>query len=316
MVLGILYTKIALLSPRIEVLLRKLYWYNVKWLKRFNPFANNGIVETQAKTCEFDEVIDCIRKMGVGEGALLVVHSSYDALATTGLSPKEIVEKLIELVGDTGTLAMPVIRHYIEEPGPTEMLHADLGKIVCRYDVKRTVVSSGLLPMYLKKRSDAMISHHPLNPLCAVGPLAKEMMEHNLDGESPAPHGPNSSWKFCYDHNAIVLWLGVDSEHYNTMIHVSDEAMGNWPWSDEEWYDKRKFILVDEEKNESEITVKERKQKWGLLHLAEKNLNRDLVKNNIVRKDLVGGQIMVCMEKAKDFVDFLQNHPHKGYPYY
>ena len=316
MSLGEIYTRIALLSPRVEVLLRKLYWYNVKWLKRFNPFTHNGIVETQAKTCEFDEVLDCIRKMGVGEGALLVVHSSYDALASTGLSPKEIVEKLIELVGETGTLAMPVIRHYKDEPEPTEMLHADLKSIVCRYDVKRTVVSSGLLPTFLKKRSDAVISHHPLNPLCAVGPLAKEMMAHNLDGESPAPHGPNSSWKFCYDHDAIVLWLGVDSEHYNTMIHVSDEAMGNWPWSDEEWYDKRRFILVDEEKNEREITVKERKQKWGLLHLAEKNLNRDLVKNTIVRKEIVGGQIMVCMEKAKDFVDFLQNHPHKGYPYY
>jgi len=316
MSIGSLYTKVALLSPRIEVLLRQIYWHNVKWLKKANPFSSNGISNPKAVTCDFDDVLNCLRDMGVGEGTLLIVHSSYDALASTGLSPKEINEKLLGLVGSTGTLAMPVIRHYKEEPPVIEKLKSKMDNIVCRYDVKRTVVSSGLLPTYLKKRPDAVISHHPLNPLCAVGPLAKEMMAKNLEGDCPAPHGPNSSWKFCYDHDAIVVWLGVDSEHYNTMIHVSDEAMNNWPWSDDEWFDKRKFIVVDEEKNEKEITVKERKQKWGLLHLAEKNLNRDLMKNKIVRKEIVDNQIMVCMEKARAFVDFLQSHPHKGYPYY
>lgn len=316
MVLGSLYNRLALTSPYVEVLLRQLYWHNVKWLRRFNPYSSQTSVSIAPKTCEFDDVITCLQEMGVGKGCLLIVHSSFDSLASTGLNQNEMIDKLLELVGENGTLAMPVIRYYKEEPPVQDRLKTDYEKIVCEYDVKRTIVSSGLLPTYLKKRKDAVISHHPLNPMCAIGPLAKEMMEHNLDGDCPSPHGPHSSWKYCYDHNAIVVWLGVDSEHYNTMIHVSDEAFNDWPWNNEEWYEKRHFIIIDEEKNKKEIVVKERKQKWGLLHLAEKNLNRDLLKNNIVKKRIVGDQIMVCMESAHDFVDFLHNHPHKGYPYY
>jgi len=316
MIIGSLYNKLALLSPRIEILLRQIYWKNVEILQRFNPFSAPSSVLHSQKSCDFEDVIRCLKDMGVKEGSLLIVHSSFDALASTGLNQNEIIDKLLELVGKEGTLAMPVIRHYKEEPPVTQLLKTNYEKLVCTYNVKRTLVSSGFLPAYLMKRKEAVISHHPLNPLCAIGPLAHSMMEHNLEGDCPAPHGPNSSWKFCYDHDAIVVWIGVDSEHYNTMIHVSDEAMGNWPWTDDEWFDKRKFILIDEEKNESEIVVKERKQKWGLLHLAEKNLNKDLKKNKIIRKEMVDNQIIVCMEKAREFVDFLQNHPHKGYPYY
>lgn len=311
-----LYNKLTTSSPIIEVWLRQLYWRNIKFLHRFNPFSNSDSLEQLPKVCEFEDIITCLRELGVREGSLLVVHSSYDALSSTGVGPKQMVEQLLDLVGPQGTLAMPVIRYYKEEPEDMLALKTNYEDIICTYDVKRTIVSSGLLPTFLMKRGDAVISHHPLNPLCAVGPLAKDMMAHNLDGDCPSPHGPNSSWKFCYDHNAIIVWLGVDSEHYNTMIHVSDEAFGNWRWSDNKWYDRRKFILIDEDKNKKQIEVKDRKQKWGLLHLAEKNLNRDLMKNNIVHKKLLGGQIMVCMERAKDFVDYLQNHPHKGYPYY
>ena len=35
--LGCIYNKVALLSPRMEVALRKLYWYNINRLGKFNP---------------------------------------------------------------------------------------------------------------------------------------------------------------------------------------------------------------------------------------------------------------------------------------
>ena len=146
MIIGSLYNKLALLSPRIEILLRQIYWKNVEILQRFNPFSAPSSVLHSQKSCDFEDVIRCLKDMGVKEGSLLIVHSSFDALASTGLNQNEIIDKLLELVGKEGTLAMPVIRHYKEEPPVTQLLKTNYEKLVCTYNVKRTLVSSGFLP--------------------------------------------------------------------------------------------------------------------------------------------------------------------------
>ena len=160
-----------------------------------------------------------------------------------------------------------------------------------------------------------IVSHHPLNPLVAIGPLAKEMMLHNLDGEKPSPHGPNSCWKYCYDHDAFVIGLGVDLDHYNTISHINEEAFGNWKWTDEQWYRDRRFCIIDEAGNKELVTVHERKPEWGMLRFAEINANRDRNKSGLIHRTTVDG-IALCVEKARDYVDYLQSNNKNGIFYY
>lgn len=72
--------------------------------------------KTVQKHIDFTRVVDWLKANGVGEGSLLIVHSTYESLEATGLEPDAIVENLLELVGKTGTLAMPAIRKYKGEP--------------------------------------------------------------------------------------------------------------------------------------------------------------------------------------------------------
>lgn len=315
MVLGSLYKIIALTSPRMEVMLRKLYWNNVDRLGKFNP---HRVLKPDAPTkhVDFKKVIDWLRANGVGEGSLLVVHSSYAALECTGIEAKQIIEELLSLVGSTGTLAMPAIRKYKEEPQGGDLLKVDTDELICTYNVKKTVVQSGMLPFTMLRRKDSVVSHHPFNPLVAIGPLAKPMMEHNLDGDAPSPHGPNSCWKFCYDNNAFVIGLGVDLDHYNTISHTNEEAFGNWKWSDEEWYRKRKFVVIDEEGNKQVVMVKERKPEWGMLRFAELHANRDRNATGLIKRTTIDNEIIVCIEKARDYVDYLQKNNKKRKFYY
>lgn len=310
-----LYSRIALLSPRIEVMLRKLYWMNVKHLKKYNPYK--AVNHRQSfKRVDFDKIINWLRTQGVGEGALLLVHSSYSALECTGLSEEQIIDELLALVGANGTLVMPVIRRYKGEPQGKDLLKYNTNNLICTYDVKKTTVQSGILPFTMLRRNDSVVSHHPFNPLVAIGPLAGPMMEHNIDGEAPSPHGPNSCWKFCYDHNAFIVGLGVDLAHYNTITHINEEAFGNWKWSDEEWYDRRKFIIVDENARQSNVIVKVRKPQWGMLRYAEINANKDINESGLIRRTRIDGEIVVCLEKAKEYVDYLQDNNKKGKYYY
>lgn len=313
-----IYEQIALCSPRIETALRKLYWNNIKLLRRVNPY-NGSAAPISLNSCihvDFNEVINWYKLKGIESGDLLIVHSSLEGLSATGLKPDGIIDKLLDLVGSTGTLVMPVIRHYKEDPPVVDLLKTDLEKIACTYDVKRTPVVSGFLPFRLMRRKEAVISHHPYNPLCAIGPLAKAMMEHNLDGEYPSPHGANSAWRFAYDHGAKVVSLGVDIEHHNTIVHVADESFGDWKWSDEEWYDRRKFTIIDENKNVIEKTVSVRKQKWGLLYFIDIRLNRDLKKLGIMQVDKIGGEVEVGYVDVQRLIPYLRSRKDEGYPYY
>lgn len=310
-----LYTRIALISPFFEVLLRRLYWTNQQRFKQYNP---NKSAKANNVTCwvKFDRVVKWIKEQGITKGDLLIVHSSYAALECTGISPEAVVEELLSIVGPTGTLCMPVIRKFKGSPNPEELLTKDVSDLVCTYDVENTKITSGLLPYFLMKKPGSEVSLFPLNPMCAVGPLAKEMMEHNLDGDYPSPHGKNSSWKFCLDNNAKVLFLGTDLEHHNTMTHVAEEAFDGWYWPDDEWYRVRKFNIIDRAGNKQYKEVYERKPKWGMLHYAEINVNHDLKKDGIVKTDLIDGVIPMGYEDANTFVNYLRSKNKKGYPYF
>lgn len=311
-----IYSRIAYISPNLEVKLRQFYWNNHTKLAKFNPNISSIKGEKKLKNkIEFDDVLLQLRNWGVGEGSLLIVHSSYEAIKNTGLTPTEIINKLLELVGKTGTLVMPVIRYYKNEPKSFKKIDFNFNELECVYNIRNTPVSSGILPSILMRISGAEISKHPLNPLCAVGPLAKEMMFGNIDGELPSPHGPKSSWKFCLDNNAKICGLGVSLRHYNTMSHVAEEAFNNWYWSDEEWYNQRRFIIESTNEVPIRITVKERKHKWGMLHLAEFNRYRDLLNNNII-KTTSFGSVILEIEDSQSLISFLKSKNSKGYPYF
>ena len=310
-----LYSKVVLLSPRIETFFRRFYWKHVRTFRKYKPATHaDGKIATSKDKLDFEEVISYLKQKGVGDGSLLIVHSSYEALESTGLSPDEIINGLLNLVGRTGTLAMPAIRKYKGEPSAENILSFDMDGLVCTYNVKKTLITSGLLPYCLLKRPDSEVSRHPLNPLVAVGPLVKKMVEHNLDGECPSPHGEHSAWKFCLDHNAFVVGLGVDLGHYNTMIHVAEEAFGDWRWNDNVWYRLRTFDIVDGDERKR-VVVKERKPEWGMLRIAEKNLAKDLLKHGVMEKKVAGG-IIDCFEKSKELISFLRSKNKNGYPYY
>jgi aminoglycoside 3-N-acetyltransferase len=310
-----LYDRLVLISPYMEVLLRHLYWRNVGLFSSFNYNKPKQSVEIKkTEFSDFNKVLDWLQKKGIKQGSLLIVHSGYGELECTGLSPEQVIDRLLELLGPTGTLAMPVIRRY-KEIEKAKKEGAGWQCVKGKYNVKKTMVTSGMLPYTLMQRDDAVISHHPFNPLCAVGPLAEEMMMHNLDGIAPSPHGPNSCWKFCYDHGAKVCAIGTDIEHHNTILHITEEAFGDWYWPDDIWYDQMRFDIIDENKDCKEYVVSNRKEEWGKLHLAEINLCRMEKKSGILCSDKVDG-ISVGFVDPQKMVEKLRTMNKKGYPYY
>jgi len=310
MSLGSIYNLISGFSPTIEVFFRKLYWTNISYTSKFRHKHNTK--QNDSYLVNFDRIIDNLKDRGIREGSIVIVHSSYDLLESSGLSPEDINSKLLELVGSEGTLVMPAIRKYKEEGKLEEYLNKSMDDIICTYNVQRSKIISGYLPYMLMQRPDCFVSRFPLNPIVAVGKHAKKMIENNLSGTNLSAHGPNSSWKYCVDNNAIVIGLGVDMPHYLTITHVNEECSLHWPIKN--WYRKRIFKIIDKDfKIEKEIL--ERKPIWGTVYFAENKYRKDLLKNNILKTETVEG-LDISIIDSNLLLNFLKDRSNRGYPYY
>jgi len=306
-----LINKVLCLNPNIELVVRKIYW------RYINIFGNTKTKRKDIKSLNekknFQRILSHLNCLGIDKGSLLLVHSSFKALEGFKKEPLEIINALLETIGETGTLAMPAIRKYKEEPSRKDYLNKDLTGIMCTYDLKKTKIWTGLLPFYMMKMPQAVISRFPINSMVAVGALAKAMMEKNLDGDFPTPCGKNSSWKFCLDNDAFIIGLGIDLTHSLTMIHVAEDCKED-DWPIKNWYRERIFKIIDKDYEEIK-KVKERFPAWGALHFAERTLCLDLIKSGLLRSEVIEG-VLVETIKARDLIDFLNSKNGNGYPYF
>jgi aminoglycoside 3-N-acetyltransferase len=308
-----LYNILAGIHPRIEVFLRKIYWNRISNTNRYLIKKHIGI--HQSNHLDFNKILENIRNRGVLKGDLIVVHSSFDALKSSGKSPKEIINLLRNYIGDDGTLAMPVIRKYKGDLDPVEQMKEIKTNTELTYNVRTSPVSTGLLPREFLNCERVEISKFPLNTMAAVGRLAKSMVENNLYGDILLPHGTNSSWKFCVDNNAKIIGLGINLVHSLTILHTIEDCKYPY-WPIKNWYIEKNFNIIDGA-FEKRVNVLERRAIWGMCYYAEVNFRNDLLKNRILSTQLVEG-IPIEIINASSLYKFLQqiNNLRPGYPFF
>lgn len=310
-----LYHNLVLTSPKVEVMMRKLYWDNVKRLKKFSRPRSASNSSKELPEADFNKTLEYLTAKGVSKGDTLVVHSSYAALGGTKLSAEEIIDSLLSMVGLKGTVAMPAIRHFPEEgEGDDYILNYidnECEGIDTLYDIYRSQVTSGLLPFTLMRYDDAEISKFPLNPLVAVGAEASNIMSGNIEGNLPRAHGPNSAWSHCAQLNAWNIGIGIEMKEFLTMFHICQEG-DDWPVKDDEWYFERDFTIKSG-KTRTPLRIRERKHKWTK-YFPESNFYQDMIKAGILKSAIIDG-ISLYMVRSKDMIDFIKSKKNPTYPY-
>lgn len=311
--LASIYHKLVLISPKVEVMLRCFYWNNVKFFKRFKNNSEN-INGNITGDINLDKILSHLRDNGVQKNDILVIHSSYDAIQSSKLSPEDIIDKLYELVNEGGTIAMPAIRMFEEETKNGKYLDNYLKdepqNFTTLYNVYQSPIIAGLLPFTLMRYDDAVISEFPLNPMTAIGVHSKSMIENNTKGMLPAAHGPNSAWSYCAQHNAWNIGIGVDIKDYLTIFHVLQE---NDEWPVKDWFFERDFI-IKKGKREYSLRIRERRHKWTK-YFAELNFYNDLQKAGVLHFAKIDG-IPIYMTRTSDLFKFIRSNKNSTYPYY
>ena len=290
------------ISTYFELIFRYFYW---------NKYLHKSIIKSitllqssskkEINSFDINDIFNTLSKYNIHKGSLIILHSSYDILSKTGLSPKEIINRFISYLGEDGTLAMNAAR----------IIKKDKIENVEVYDLQNSRVWTGVLPAIMIKDPRSYISKFPINSMVAIGKQASNMMENNIKTDNLSSCGPNSSWNFCFENNADIIGIGIDLVHSLTMIHVAEETM-NWPIKN--WYIDRTFKIIDNEKIVY-LKIKDRNPKWGKKHFAERTLYKDLINNNIL-KIINNNGIEIQIINSIQLIDFLNRKNKKGYPYF
>lgn len=279
--------------PNLEVFIRCFLWKfpQIKQLvKDKNSHSKKNTMGRQDKEI-WNKVKEKIKEFGIAKGDIVLVHSSMDGLANAGVTPKEVIDFLLDIVGDQGTLvfaAYPKCKQYKDE------------KDILYYDPKRTVSWTGLLPNVFCKYDGVVRSSFPYNTLAAKGRYAEDMMKNNLYDDTS--QGKNSAWQFCIDHYAKILYLGVSAALSCTMMNYPEDALGE-SWYVKDWYGTQRYAI----KHGDEIifkTIKERHSEWYRFY-AMFHSEYWMIKHNFLIRDEIEGVYVGFTENMHELAEEL-----------
>jgi aminoglycoside N3'-acetyltransferase len=141
--------------------------------------------------------------LGVTRGRTLWVQSSWNEFYNVPLKPSEMVDLLRDLLGPSGTLAMPAFP-----------IDQDESKV---FLVDKAPVYTGLLCEIFRRNREVHRSIHLSSSVCAVGPNADFLVrDHHL---TDMPCGKDSPFCRLAELDAGMLGLGAGFE-FMTLLHA------------------------------------------------------------------------------------------------
>lgn len=175
-------------------------------------------------------IVEALRGLGLRRGDSVLVHSSLSALGWVVGGPVAVIDALLEVLGERGTLVMPT--HTSENTEPSRWAHPPIPEAwwpVVReqmpaFDPRKTPSRGmGVIPECFRAYPGVVRSHHPIASFAARGPAAASIVaEHSLSGmfDDESPLGA------LYRLGARVLLLGVGHDS-NTSLHLA-ESRATW----------------------------------------------------------------------------------------
>lgn len=155
-----------------------------------------------------------LRALGIAEGDVLLVHSSYKAFEAFTGNAIDVLRILRELVGPNGTILMPTIP--FTGSALEYITHGGL------FDVRRTPSAMGLLSELFRRSPDVKRSVHPTHAVAAWGRRAEAIIaDHYASG---TPCGRATPYGRLLEENGKILLLGTGIRAM-TFFHAMEEML-------------------------------------------------------------------------------------------
>ncbi len=140
---------------------------------------------------------------GLTRGDVVIVHSSLKSLGVVDGGADTVIDALLDVIGEEGTLCVPTIIHTSGIPREP-------------FDMDTSPSEVGLITETLRTRPGAVRSNHPTHSVAAIGKRACELVAGHESAQGPwTPWGPaafgkGSPWDKLREWDCVCVLLGVD----------------------------------------------------------------------------------------------------------
>lgn len=139
-------------------------------LKRRIEHARKKTLEKLKKEPHFkkDDLVDDLRRLGLQEGDTVLVHSSLSKIGYVEGGADTVIDALLEVIGNQGTLLMPTLT-----VGGRMVSQLREGRL---FDYRNTPTGLGIINEAFRKRAGVLRSIHPTHSVCGIGPNAEFLL--------------------------------------------------------------------------------------------------------------------------------------------
>lgn len=187
--------------------------------------SEKEIIQNSKEPVTKKSLIRDLKDGGVEAGSTVIVHSSLSSLGWVCGGPVALIQALMEVVTDEGTIVMPGHsgdysdpEHWQNPPVPEEW-HETIKEEMPAFQPEITPTRGvGAVPEVFRKFPDVLRSNHSCMSFTAWGKDAATITaDHQLDYSM----GESSPLDEIYKLNGDILLIGVDHER-NSSIHLAE----------------------------------------------------------------------------------------------
>lgn len=148
-----------------------------------------------------EDIAEGLRKLGLKKDDVVGVHSSLSSFGYVEGGADAVIDALLEVVGEEGSIVMPTHstnRVFVDLTPELKAANVSWLLKILPYDPEETPCSTGAIPEAFRKRVGVKRSFHPLLSLAAIGPKAGEIVEAGCEGALSAGRRRLSLGVMCF----------------------------------------------------------------------------------------------------------------------
>lgn len=223
-------------------------------------------------------------KIGLSKNDIVIVHSSLKKIGYVEGGPNTVIDALLEVIGEKGTLLMPTFTN----PFPSMKDYEP-------FNAKKSASTVGLITDVFWRRKGVLRSTHPSHSVAAFGYYAEEFIKGHTEKSSAL--GIDSPFHKAVKRGAYVLFLGTTFSSAS-LGHIA-EVIAQAPYIDIPVYGAEDCEVIDEEGNRRIIhyTKEIPGDGTGFKKLKPLLEQRGMIKTGFI------GQAPSMLVKGKDFLE-------------
>ena len=193
------------------------------WHRRLGPFFYR-------KKYSIDDVVAAMKRAGMKRGSTIMIQSAWGELYNCTGTANELIERIIEEIGEEGTLCMSCLPKI---------------KRGEKLDINNTPTKAGYLAECFRKYPGVKRSIHNVQSVCAIGANADYLLSEHHQGETPFDE--KSPFFKLSKVNALIFGIGLGHNWIGTIAHCPESLLRDkLPYYRDLWNkEKTEFFYID-----------------------------------------------------------------------